>query len=475
MTPKLSGETLARLDGPLVMVGYGSIGRGVWPLIARHVALDPARVTVIEPRAEVAQELASLGLRHLAVALTRENFRGVLADLLPAPGGMVVNLSVDVGSVDMIEAASALGALYVDTVVEPWPGVYYDTTRPHAERTNYALREEMLALARRLGRGTTAVSCCGANPGMVSWFVKQALRMLADDLGRPAAPVTRAGWAALMRDLGVKGIHIAERDTQAPARPKPAGVFVNTWSVEGILSEGFQPAELGWGTHERRLPPGGQTHDRGSRCGIWLNRPGADTRVRSWAPGVGAQMGLLITHNEALSIADYYTVGDPAQPAYRPTCHYAYHPSNDTILSLHETFGAGRMPVAHHILTADEIVAGEDALGVLLYGHAKGALWYGSRLSIDEARARAPRQNATGLQVASAVLAAMVWALENPGEGVVEADAMDHARCLDIQRPYLGRIEAHYTDWTPLSGDLMRFAPPADPDDPWQFSNVLAD
>jgi len=49
----------------------------------------------------------------------------------------------------------------------------------------------------------------------------------------------------------------------------------------------------------------------------------------------------------------------------------------------------------------------------------------GSQLSIDETRDIAPYQNATGLQVTSAVLAGMVWALENPDAGIVEADEMD--------------------------------------------------
>ena len=140
-------------------------------------------------------------------------------------------------------------------------------------------------------------------------------------------------------------------------------------------------------------------------------------------PGVGPQLGLLVTHNESLSIADYYTVreegttssdGGDGRVVYRPTCHYAYHPCNDCILSLYETNGSGVLPARKHILTAEEIVSGNDDLGVLLYGHARGAMWYGSRLSIEEARRLAPYQNATGLQVTSAVLAAMVWALENP-------------------------------------------------------------
>src|SRR5262249_27275324 len=136
--------------------------------------------------------------------------------------------------------------------------------------SNYALRESLLALRRRRPGGITAVSCCGANPGMVSWMVKQALVDLARDVGvTHAAPASRDDWARLMRRAGVKGIHIAERDTQRARDPKPRGKFVNTWSVEGFLSEGLQPAELGWGTHEKALPPDGARHDFGCDAAIY--------------------------------------------------------------------------------------------------------------------------------------------------------------------------------------------------------------
>ena len=470
----MSHPVHARVDGALVMIGFGSIGRGVLPLIERHIAFDRNRCTVIEPRADFAHVLRDHGIRQLQLALTPDNFADVLRSLFPDGRGMIVNLSVDVDSVAMMRLAREMGVLYIDTVVEPWAGHYFQASLSNADRTNYHLREGARALARELGAGPTAVSCCGANPGMVSWLLKEALLRLAADTGVQTAPHTREDWAALMRGLGVKGIHIAERDTQVSARPKPAGVFVNTWSVEGFLAESFQPAELGWGTHERRLPPRGHTFDHGPRQAIWIDRPGADTRVRSWVPGVGPQFGYVVTHNESLSIADYYTVREGDRAVYRPTCHYAYHPCNDAVLSLHEVVGAGRLPDAHHILAVEEIIAGADDLGVLVYGHARGAMWYGSRLTCDEARRLAPDQNATGLQVTSAVLAGMVWALENPNAGIVETDEMDHIRCLEVQRPYLGSIECHYTDWTPLRNRINHFPEDRDEDDPWQFTNFLA-
>ena len=137
-------------------------------------------------------------------------------------------------------------------------------------------------------------------------------------------------------------------------------------------------------------------------------------------------------------------------------------------------FGSGKTQSAHHILTEDEIVEGIDELGVLLYGHSKNAVWFGSRLSNEQTRELAPYQNATGLQVTSAVLAGMVWALENPQSGIVEADEMNHARCLEVQRPYLGPVEAHYTDWTPLTDRWELFPEDIDENEPWAFRNVLA-
>jgi len=467
----------ARFDGPIVMIGFGSIGRGTLPLIERHIGFDRSKFVVIAPDDENEHLLDGRSLRFIHTAVTKENYRDLLTPLLTAgPGrGMIVNLSVDTSSVDLMAFAKDIDAFYLDTVVEPWPGLYTDRSLSPSARSNYALREGILELRRRRPGGTTAVSCCGANPGMVSWMVKQALLDIARDLEiTHAEPRTREEWGRLMRRTGVKGIHIAERDTQRARQPKPRGKFVNTWSVEGFVAEGLQPSELGWGTHEKILPPGGRHHEFGCDAAIYLPRPGAGTRVRSWTPTAQAQHAWMITHNESISIADYFTLREGEGVVYRPTCHYAYHPCDDAVLSLHEMAGAQWKPQnSWHILSENDIVDGVDELGVLLYGHARNAYWYGSQLSIEQTRALAPYQNATGLQVTSAVLSGIVWMLENPDRGIVEADEMDFGRCLEIQRPYLGRVFGSYTDWTPAAGRGELFPEAVDRSDPWQFSNVL--
>src|SRR5712692_8362745 len=462
--------------GRLVMAGFGSIGQGVLPLLLRHIDIHPDQITIISAEPRGREVAAEYGVRFVETALTRENYRAVLDGRL-GRGDFLLNVSVDVSSVALIELCQEKDALYLDTCIEPWPGGYTDPNLPPSARSNYALRESALALRSRGMNGPTAVITHGANPGLVSHFVKQALLDIANDAAVGADPATetpadRVGWAFLAERLGVKAIHIAERDTQVSAIPKEPGEFVNTWSTEGFVSEGSQPAELGWGTHERHFPADGRRHDFGSQAAIYLLRPGAVTRVRSWTPLEGPYHGFLITHGESISIADYLTLREDDAVRYRPTCHYAYHPCDDAVLSLHEFAGKNFALQSRKRLMMDEITAGIDELGVLLMGPQNGVYWYGSRLTIEEARLVAPHNNATSLQVTAAVLAGVVWAIEHPRRGLVEPDEMDFARILEICRPYLGEVVGIWGDWTPLADREVLFPEDLDRDDPWQFKNI---
>jgi homospermidine synthase len=458
--------------GRIVFIGFGSIGQGVLPLVLRHIGIGADRITIVTADESGSEEAARYGVRLINERLTRENYRRILAPLI-GRGDFVLNVSVDVSSIALIKHCWEKGAMYLDTCIEPWPGGYTDPTVPAARRTNYALREEALALRPGNARAPTAVLTHGANPGLVSHFVKQALLKVAVDLGIDAGdPRSRGDWGDLARRIGVKVIHIAERDSQVSHVPKQPGEFVNTWSVEGFVSEGSQPCELGWGTHERNFPRDGKRHDFGCQCAIYLMQPGAATRVRTWTPLAGHFHGLCITHAESISLSDYFTVRDGAQVAYRPTVHYAYHPCDAAIVSMHELAGHNFILQDKKRILMGEIDQGVDELGVLLAGHKRNAYWYGSQLSIGEARKLAPHNSATSLQVTCASLAGVVWAMENPNCGIVEPEEMNFRRCLEIAMPYLGPVVGQYTDWTPLHERERLFPEDIDKSDPWQFKNV---
>jgi homospermidine synthase len=471
-TVKMNAHTThVDFAGRIVIVGFGSIGQGSLPLILRHIGTAPEKITIVSGDERGRAEAEKLGVAFRVAPLTRDNYRQSLEPLLGS-GDFLLNLSVDVSSVDLIRFCREKGALYLDTCIEPWPGGYTDPNLPMSARTNYALREQAMEL-RREGGGPTAVITHGANPGLVSHFLKQALLDIARDTASDCpAPTSKKEWAELAERLGVRTIHIAERDTQVANIPKSVGEFVNTWSIDGFVSEGLQPAELGWGTHERTFPIDGERQSRGCGAAIFLHRPGASQRVRTWTPTEGPFHGFLITHGESISIADYLSVRVGDEVRYRPTVHYAYHPCDDAVLSVHEMAGKMWRQQSRQRLLMDEIVSGIDELGVLVAGHQRNAYWFGSQLSIDEARALAPYNNATSLQVTVSVLSGMVWAIENPERGVVEPDEMDFQRNLEIAMPYLGPVVGHYTEWTPVEGRGDLFDEDLDPSNPWQFRNV---
>ena len=436
--------------------------------------MAPERITILTAEELGHDEANRYGIRFVIEPLTRGNYRTVLDPLL-GPGDFLLNLSVDVSSVALIEFCQERGALYLDTCIEPWPGGYTDPDLTPSQRSNYALQGERARSAHALSRRPDG----GAHPR------RQPRHRLAFRQGSAAGHRPRyrrrcrraeqsagMGKRSLTR-LGVKVIHIAERDTQvAGQQPKRVGEFVNTWSIDGFVGEGCQPAELGWGTHERHFPEDGRAPRFRLRR---RDLPGTARRrhARSHLDAAGGPVPRLPRHPQRVDLDRRLLHGAQRRTAlaYRPTVHYAYHPCDDAVLSLHELAGKNWRLQPEKRLMMDEITSGIDELGVLLMGHAKGAYWYGSRLSVDETRRLVPYNNATSLQVTAAVLAGMVWAIENPRAGIVEADDIDHVRCMQIARPYLGEVVGVYSDWTPLVGRGELFPESLDPSCPWQFKN----
>ena len=459
--------------GRIIIIGCGSIGQGILPVIGRHISLEGQRRLLVLSADEQGRGLAQNYGAHFEHAhLTPGNHRRILGRHVKA-GDLVLNLSVNVSSLDLIRFCAEEGVLYVDTSIEPWPGVYANPMLDMRQRTNFLIREKALRLAAELGpNAPTAVVDHGANPGLVSHFVKRALLDLDRILqAGDAQPASREDWAKLARALNVSVIQIAERDTQVSDHAKRHGEFVNTWSIDGFVDELMQPAEVSIGVHELNLPRRARQHRPDSGT-LYLPRPGGGTFARSWTPSVGGYQGMLVTHDEVFSIADYLSLREDNRFTYRPTVMFVYHPCDDGMLSALEFEGRGwKMQPSSRRLSRD-IADGMDELGVLLAGHAKNAYWFGSQLSIEEARRHLDFANATTVQVVAGALAATVWAIRHPRSGLVEPEQMDHEECLAIAGLYLGKLTGQFTDWTPLQGRGELFPERLDVDSPWQLQNI---
>ncbi len=480
--------------GRVLLLGCGSVSRCLQPLLLRHLDVPGDRITILDFEDLRHRIPATLEARvgYVCDRITPESMDRLLGAHLDA-GDLLIDLAWNIDCGEIVQWCHDHGVLYVNTSVELWDPYTEAPDQPPPERTLYVRH---MALRRRLqswsSPGPTAVVEHGANPGLVSHWTKRALADLATTIltevaeldparrGRLEAALADEAWNRIAMETGTKVIHISERDTQVASLPKEVGEFVNTWSIEGFFEEGVAPAEMGWGTHERRLPALAFEHqDDGPRNQICLARPGIDTYVRSWVPKGGPILGMVVRHGEAFTISDALTVwDDDGHALYRPTVHYAYQPADAAVASLHELRMTGYQLQERQRIMDAEIISGDDELGVLLLGHDLSGWWTGSQLSIEETRDLVPGQNATTLQVAASVLGAVAWMVANPNRGVLVPDQLDHREVLHWADPYLGPCPSARTDWTPLTNrvdlyDRFNGRPRPSDDDVWQFDTFV--
>ncbi len=442
--------------GKILILGFGNIGQALIPLLKEHFPAWDLLVIEKEIGSERESIARELGVRLLAHRIVKDNYLAILSPLLE-PGDFLLNLATSISSHDLIVLAQSRGAFYVDTCLDPWE---YSHSERGIDTSNYFLREQILALRKSSEGKPTAITADGANPGFVSILVKQGLVEMAAANGLVHSALTdRNDWARLARDLDVRVIQISERDTQIGSTPRAAGEFVNTWSIDGFVTECLQPAELGWGTHETELPRDGRTHDYGCRAAIYIDRPSFTIKVKSWSPNFLDFEGYLITHNEAISLADFLTYREDDQVLYRPTSYYAYHPCDEAVESLSLLRNVNADDIRSTRVLKDEILSGIDELGVFLLSGTYPSLWLGSNLSIGKARKQAPHNNATSLQVVSNVAAAMAWAIEHPLRGVLEAEDLDHEFIYAFAERYWSPLVRQYITWRPSADSHdLRFA-----------------
>jgi len=475
----------ARFSNRVLVLGAGSVSQCVLPLLIEHL-VDARQITIADMRDNRSRvtDAMTAGATYVQEQLTRENMDQFLSKFLSA-GDFLLDLAWNIDANEIIEWAHDHGVIYLNTSLEEWDPYSAGAARNPTERTLYWRHMKLRKLTDTWGgKGPTAIVEHGANPGLVSHLTKMALFDIASRAvkeGKADSEVSEAlaaeNFPVLAQKLGVKVIHIAERDTQVSDKPKLLNEFVNTWSVEGFYEEGIAPAELGWGTHEKTLPINAYEHLTGPKNQICIAQPGATTWVRSWVPKMETT-GMVIRHGEAFTISDHLTVWDGGKAVYRPTVHYAYCPTDAAIASMRELEMRQWDLTKNQRIMNEEIIDGDDRLGVLLMGHPYKSWWTGSLLNIHDSRKLIPKQSATTVQVASAVYAAVAWAMANPNAGYRVPDDLPWREVLGFAEKYWGGFYSEAADWDPLMhrNDLFKGwnNRKYDESDPWQFTNFLA-
>ncbi|MFA6523820.1 MAG: saccharopine dehydrogenase NADP-binding domain-containing protein [Candidatus Peribacteraceae bacterium] len=487
----LAGRIRTSFQGRILVLGYGGVAQCTLPILLRHIDMPRDRITVMDfvdyGKHPLLQSALKEGVKFVCEKIERATMGQQFGKYL-GKGDMLIDLAWNIGATDILRWCHEHGVLYINTSVELWDPYENWDVKLTTDRTLYVRHMAIREMIRSWKEpGPTAIIEHGANPGLVSHFTKRGLLDIAKKLiaEKPndsrikdiRQAIAEGAYPRLAQLLSVKVIHISEIDTQISNKPHDFDEFVNTWSVEGFYEEGTAPAEMGWGTHERILPPDARIHVSGPRNQICMARFGINTFVRSRVPSQDI-VGMIVRHGEAFTISDYLTVnGLDGTPVYRPTVHYAYCPSLAAIDSLHALRNRHYVKQEKMRVMNDDIVSGFDELGCLFMGHDFKSWWTGTVLSIEEARRLVPGMNATTMQVAASVLGAVFWMIKNPTKGVLIPDQLPHEEILSVAGPYLGEMPSVPLDWMPHGNDTLAAKTinnftPAD-DDPWQFQKFL--
>jgi len=456
--------------GHILLLGFGGVGQTMLPVLLKDLGINPQNITILDREEKTAfRNYQNSGIQYIVREIVEENLDSTLSSIL-SEGDYLINLSLNIDGITIVEWCLQHEVMYIDTSIERWANQPDETIPDPAMRTLYVTHQRMRKAVSSYGKGhATCVVTHGANPGLVSHLAKEALLKLASDLNLDySTPSNKEEWAQLAKATGTKVIQVAERDTQILKIPKRTNEFVNTWSCEGFWAEGRAPAEMGWGTHEDEIPVNGGIHKKGPCNAAWLNQPGFATYVRSWVPKGGTFNGFCVQHSESITLSEYLTTEDGS---YRPTIYYAYQPCDAAIASVHETVGNKLLMHKQTRIAKNSIQSGIDELGVLLLGHEKTALWYGSQLSIEESRILVPGQNATTVQVIASLIGAILWTLQNPQMGYIEPDYIPYDFIMNYARPYLGTIAAEYSDWTPVLNRTPLYGQSFNKNNLWSFEN----
>ena len=459
-------QKYAHFDGRILILGYGSVGQPILSVILRHLDVDPKKITVLEKnnnRDIFIRRHAGSGISYIRKKITKSNYKTELAKHV-SDGGLIINCSLNIDAEALLIWCMENNIMQIDTSLERWEHHADEAIPNPAERTLYHIHKVLRESMKEYSKGPTCCVTHGANPGYVTHLTKRALLKLAKKRGKKVkVPNSKDEWARLMKSLGVKVVHIAERDTQIMSEPKQKNEFVNTWSCEGFWAESRAPAEMGWGTHEYKNPVGGKTQGHSA----YLLQPGAATLMKSWVPNGGQYNGFCVQHSESVTISEYFTTDDES---FRPSVYYVYQPCDAAIASLHEMRGDELDMQKEERIIKNEIIYGIDELGVLLVGN-DFAFWHGSQMSIVHARELIEGENVTSVQVAGAMLGAIVWMIENPNRGYVEPEEMDFEKVLEVGDQYWEPLVGIFSNWTPKKDVNDLFNRQYDKSNPCSYEN----
>jgi homospermidine synthase len=148
----------AAFSGRMLMVGFGAVGQGSLPLILRHLDIRPQQITIVTANEFGKGIAAEYGIKFLVEPLRRDNYTAILAREL-GRGDFLVNVSIDVSSVALIDWCQQHDVFYIVPASSPGPAAIPMLRFPPAAAPTTLTARRRWRCARSIRRDPRACSC----------------------------------------------------------------------------------------------------------------------------------------------------------------------------------------------------------------------------------------------------------------------------------------------------------------------------
>lgn len=430
----------------IFILGYGLVGKSVLRLLKKEINFDFKNLFVIEKNKEDIDEfLLEGGLKenYLVYKVEEHNYQEIYKKHL-SKGDALLDFSEEIKNIDSFTWCLENGVFYLSTSESCWP----------SENNTFSLYNnfvEIRELKKKYNNGyPSAVLQYGCNPGLVSTYAKLALREIIKTSSHPhivekkedlLSLVEQKKYAEVSRFLKIDTIVISDHDTSSVnGLDDENTTLYNTWSPSGLYDEAFARVELTLGTSfsHRKIKKDIYRFNKEDRY-CMLNHIGVNTLEETYAPN-GKFFGHIIAHEETISLGQYLAIRNGRKKLkYMPSVYFIYRPSEIALKGLMKAKLLGNKTPSSFVRLSDNVVTGEEYVGVILNSTKYGTYYLGSGVEIKTLRKNFPRETPTIIQVTASAIAAFKWMIDHPNEGIILPEELPVDYIIENTKKYLGQ------------------------------------
>jgi homospermidine synthase len=428
----------------IFFIGCGGVGYCLLEVFNKENLFYECAITIIEPREidDLKYVMKNRKYEHIKEELTRTNYKKLLK---VDKHSYIINVSVNVDSIMLLKHAKKCNSWYIDTSLEQ----YQDFTHLPIEKiTKYNefkknnLYHQNLEAFKAIGKSQkTRLISSGMNPAFINEYGKRALVEYAK---LHSKKLEHGNYAKLGHELGLYEIQVVEYDSQKMLVKSTPDKFVSDWSPYGLMEEAsdtvmlslnnhdieklekegynlIKPDEGAKNTHIRFIAQRGMNMKRES---ITLDDKGKPFKFD----------GIMIPHAEIITMSEFFTYkGDS------PTIMYIYRPCDEALRGL-QYFKDNDYKILPDFLTVrnKDVISGWDSICCLLKFKNGDQFIGGTICGKKDAKRMGFKSNATTIQVAGFMIGAICWSLENPKEGLNNAETVPNAYIFEKGEKYMG-------------------------------------